>query len=340
MKAMVLKAPRELGLADVERPKPGPDQVLVRVTNTGICGTDLKIYEGAIPVPYPLIMGHEMIGEVVEGGDDTVRRGDRVVVDPAIFCGMCFNCRAGQTSLCPNGVLLGRDRNGGFAEYLVAPRSHVYKLPDSIDNQSAPIIQVVTTCLHAHRSINAFLGQSVAVVGLGMTGLIHLQLAKAWGAYPVIGVEPSAWRRGVAKDLGADLVLPGRAEGVSGVLEATQGRGVDLVIESTGITSVLADAVSMARLGGTLLNFGVSAATQAALPFYQFYFKELKIVNSRAAKSEDFPLSIDLVARGVLKLKPLATHVVPLVDLEKAIAMLVSDSEADHRIKVILENAL
>src|ERR1700685_802971 len=98
MKAMVLSAPRELGVVEVERPETRPDEVLVRVTNSGVCGTDLKIYEGAIPVRHPLIMGHEMIGEVVDGGDATLHRGDRVIVDPAIYCGICLNCRAGQTN--------------------------------------------------------------------------------------------------------------------------------------------------------------------------------------------------------------------------------------------------
>jgi 2-desacetyl-2-hydroxyethyl bacteriochlorophyllide A dehydrogenase len=336
MKAMVLRAPRELGVAEVERPEPGHNQVLVRVTNSGVCGTDLKIYEGAIPVRHPLIMGHEMIGEVVEGGGDTVRRGERVIVDPAIFCGMCSNCRAGQTNLCPNGVLLGRDANGGFADYLVVPRSHVFPLPDAIDNQTAPLIQVVTVCLHAHRLVSTFPGQSVVVVGLGVTGQVHVQLAKAWGAYPVIGITRSAWKRGLAQDLGADRTLPSGPEAVRGVMEATGGRGADLVIESTGIVSSIADGISMARLGGTLLLFGTTPATQATLPFYQLYFKELKIVNTRAAKSEDFPPSIDLVARGVLKLKPLVTHVVPLADLEAAIGMLESDE--DRRMKIILKN--
>jgi 2-desacetyl-2-hydroxyethyl bacteriochlorophyllide A dehydrogenase len=338
MKAMVLRAPRNLGVAEVERPKPDRNQVLVRVTNSGICGTDLKIFEGVIPVRHPLIMGHEMIGEVVEGGGDSIRIGDRVIVDPAICCGMCFNCRAGQTSLCPNGALLGRDANGGFADYLVAPRSHVFLLPDTIDSQSAPLIQVVTTCLHAHRLVNIFPGQSVVVVGLGVTGQVHAQLAKAWGAHPVIGITRSAWKRSLAQSLGADLTLPSGAEGVRGVMEATGGRGADLIIESTGIVSAISDSVSMARLGGTLILFGVSAATQATLPFYQLYFKELKIVNTRAAKGEDFPASIDLVARGVLKLKPLVTHVVPLPDLERAIGMLVTDE--DRRMKIIMENVL
>ena len=336
MKAMVLRGPRDLGLAEVERPALGHNQVLVRVTHSGVCGTDLHIYEGAIPVRHPLIMGHEMIGEVVDGGDATLHRGDRVIVDPAIYCGMCLNCRAGQTNLCPNGSLVGRDSNGGFADYLVAPRSHVYPLPDAIDSNVAPLIQVATTCMHGHHRINIFPGQSVVVVGLGVAGQIHVQLAKAWGANPVIGITRSAYKRNLAKELGADVTLSSGPEAVRGVMEATGGHGADFVIECTGVPSALADSINMARLGGTLLLFGITSATQANLPFYQLYYKELNIVNTRAAKGEDYPPTIDLVARGVLKLKPLVTHVVPLLDLEKAIGMLESDE--DQRMKIILEN--
>ena len=326
-----------MGLAKVNRPTPGHNQVLVRLTHAGICGTDLHIFEGAIPVRHPLIMGHEMIGEVAEGGGGIFRTGQRVIVDPCIYCGMCVQCRAGQTSLCPNGSLVGRDSNGGFADYLVAPLTHIYPLPDAIDNQTAPLIQVVTTCLHAHRKLGIFPGRSVVVVGLGVVGQVHVQLAKAWGAYPVIGITRSAWKRSLAGQLGADLTLPSGPEAVRGVMEATGGRGADVVIESTGVVPAIADGISMARLGGTLLLFGIAAATSGSLPFYQLYYKELKIVNSRAAKGEDFPDSIDLVARGVLKLKPLVTHVLSLLDLEKAMGMLETDE--DHRMKIILENA-
>ncbi len=336
MKAMVLRGPRELELADVERPVLGHNEVLVRVTHSGVCGTDLHIYEGAIPVRHPLIMGHEMIGVVVDGGDATLHNGDRVIVDPAIYCGMCINCRAGQTNLCPNGSLVGRDTNGGFADFLVAPRTHVYPLPDSVDSKVAPLIQVATTCMHGHHRINIFPGQSVVVVGLGVAGQIHVQLAKAWGAHPVIGITRSAYKRSLAEQLGADLTLSSGSEAVSGVMQATGGIGADVVIECTGAAAALSDSINMARLGGTLLLFGITSATQASLPFYQLYYKELNIVNTRAAKGEDFPPTIDLVARGVLKLKPLVTHVVPLPDLERAIGMLESDE--DQRMKVILEN--
>src|SRR5260370_34519211 len=108
-------------------------------------------------------MGHEMIGEVVDGEDATLHRGDRVIVDPAIYCGMCINCRAGQTNLCPNGSLVGRDSNGGIAEYLVSPRSHIFPPPDTKDSNFAPLIQAVTTCLPAHRQAPASPGQVVVV---------------------------------------------------------------------------------------------------------------------------------------------------------------------------------
>jgi 2-desacetyl-2-hydroxyethyl bacteriochlorophyllide A dehydrogenase len=331
MKAMILRATRDVAPGQVERPRPAHDQVLVRMTHSGICGTDRKIFDGDIPVRHPLIMGHEMAGELADGGG-------RVVVDPCLYCGACFYCRAGLTSLCPNGGLIGRDVDGGFAEYVAAPRSHVFALPDAIGSRSAPLIQVVTTCVHSQRQINLLAGQSVVVVGLGVTGQVHAQLAKARGAHPVIGISRSAWKRKMAEQLGADLTLAGGEAGVRAVMEATEGRGADVVIESTGFLPAVADAISMCRLGATLLLFGIITESEGALPFYQIYFKELTIVNGRAAKGEDFPPSIDLVARGAIRLDPLITHVVPVAELGTAMEMLTSD--ADRRMKIILENEL
>ena len=153
MRAMVLTAPGELVLDDVARPVANAREVLVRVTHSGICGTDYKIFNGSIPVRYPRIMGHEMSGEVVDPGDTAFRAGDHVIIDPELWCGVCFHCRVGQTNLCPNGQLLGRDANGGFAEYLAAPVTNVFPLPVTIDRRAAPMIQVLTTCLHAQRQI-------------------------------------------------------------------------------------------------------------------------------------------------------------------------------------------
>jgi 2-desacetyl-2-hydroxyethyl bacteriochlorophyllide A dehydrogenase len=337
MKAMVLKGPSELDLEDVAAPKPTPGQVLIRVTHSGICGTDYKIYTGAIPVRYPRIMGHEMIGEVVDAGGSELRPGQRVIIDPEMYCGACFHCRIGQTHLCPKGQLLGRDSNGGFAEFLSAPASHVFPLPDAIDNQVAPLIQVLTTCLHAERLTPIFPGESVAVLGLGVTGQLHAQIAKVRGASPVIGVTRSADKRELAQKLGADMTFPGGEDAIQKVREATGGRGADVVIDTTGMLPVVADAIQMVRFGGRVLLFGIITAKEGALPFYNLYFKEIQVINSRVAKSEDYPASIDLVQRGLLKLRPLISNVLPLVELKQAIGMLGSEG-GSQRMKIIMEH--
>ena len=335
MKAMLLTAPGELVRDEVSRPGPEQGQLLVRVTHSGICGTDYKIFNGSIPVKYPRIMGHEMAGEVIDPGTSPLRSGDRVIVDPQLYCRNCFHCRIGQTHLCRNGVLVGRDRDGGFAEYVTVPPSHAFPLPASVETRVAPLIQVLTTCLHAQRQIDIFPGESVVVLGLGVTGQLHVQLAKARGA-TVIGVTRSADKRALAETLGADLTIPGGDDAVARVREATDGRGADVIIETTGVVQSLSSAIQMARSGGRLLLFGIITAKEGALPFYDLYFKELALINARVAKSEDYPASIGLVERGQVQLEPLVSDVKPLEDLKAAIGMLGSDSGA--RMKIIMEH--
>ena len=335
MKAMVLRAPSDLEREDVSRPDPLPGEVLVRISHTGICGTDLKIFNGSIPVKYPRIMGHEMIGEVVDGGN-AFKSGDRVIIDPELYCGSCFHCRIGQTHLCPEGKLLGRDANGGFAEFVSAPASHVFRLPDSVDSRTAPLIQVLTTCLHAQRLTNIFPGESVVVTGLGVTGQLHVQLAKSRGGSPVIGITRSVEKRDLARKLGANLTIASGERMVEKVLEATEGRGADVIIETTGSLPVVADAIKMVRSGGRLLLFGIITSKEGALPFYQLYFKEISVINARVAKSEDYPACIRLVERGIVRLEPLVSDVMPLGELKAAIGMLASDS--GQRMKIIMEH--
>jgi 2-desacetyl-2-hydroxyethyl bacteriochlorophyllide A dehydrogenase len=339
MKAMVLRAPSDLVLDEVARPQPAAGQVLVRITHSGVCGTDYKIFNGSIKVPYPLIPGHEMAGEVAGVGADLKvgpSVGQRVIIDPETFDGTCFYCSKGLTNLCPNGTLIGRDVNGGFAEFLEVPATQVHRLPDSIDDRTAPMIQVLTTCLHAQRQVDIFPGDTVAVIGLGVTGQLHVQLAKARGAR-VIGITRSAEKRAMAEKLGADLTIPGGDAAIAQVREATEGRGADLTIETTGVLKQLEHSVHMTRFGGKVLLFGIYTVKEGALPFYDLYFKEVSLISARVAKPEDYTDCIALVERGQVRLEPLVSDVMPLGELKAAIGMLSSDS--GQRMKIILEHS-
>jgi len=345
MKAMVLRAPSDLVLDEVARPQPAAGQVVVRITHSGVCGTDYKIFNGSIRVPYPLIPGHEMAGEIVDVGrvppstgatGGALAVGDRVIIDPETYCGHCFYCQKGLTNLCPNGTLIGRDVDGGFAEYLMVPASQVFKLPDSIDDRTAPMIQVLTTCLHAQRQVETFPGDTVAVIGLGVTGQLHVQLAKARGAR-VIGITRSAEKRAMAEKLGADLTIAGGEHAIAHVREATEGRGADLTIETTGVLRQLAESVDMTRFGGKVLMFGIYTVKEGALPFYDLYFKEVSLISARVAKPEDYTDCIALVERGQVKLEPLVSDVMPLAELKAAIGLLGSDS--GQRMKIIMEHS-
>lgn len=337
MKGMVLAAPHEVAPKDVKPPERDSGEALIRVSNSGICGTDLKIFQGGIPVAYPRIMGHESVGEVAEAGAG-VKSGAPVIVDPAYNCGTCYICRSGQPNLCPNGGLLGRDVDGGFAELQTVPAQNIYMLPEQIDLSVAPLIQPMTTCLHAQRLAKISPGEAVIVMGLGVTGLLHVQLAKAHGAYPVIGITRSQWKRELAEKVGADLTLAPDVDTKDKVLDATGGHGADLVIESVGKLSVLAQAIDLARLGGRIVPFGIYTETEGALPFYDLYFKELNLINARVAKAQDFPACIDLVRRGVVKLEPLISHRFPLDQIDQALGLL--DSGDSGRMKIILNHGV
>lgn len=336
MRAMVLNSPGRLEPGTAARPVPGGGEVLVRVSHSGICGTDLEIFRGGIPVDYPRIMGHETIGEVVETTADGPATGTRVIVDPAYYCGNCYQCRAGQFNLCPSGGLIGRDRDGGFADFVSAPASNVFALPAEIGGREAPMIQVLTTCFHAQRLAPIDPGQSVLVNGLGVTGQLHVQLAKAAGASPVIGVTRSAWKRGLAEKLGADATIDPGPSAHDRILELTGGVGPDMVIETSGHLPAFADAIETVRLGGRIIPFGIYTGKKADLPYYQLYFKELKIINGRAAVGIDFPPSIDLVRQGRVRLEPLVSREMPLEDLGKALDSL--ESAETRTMKIIVRN--
>lgn len=289
----------------------------MRVESVGICGTDLSIHAGKIRVDYPRVMGHEIVGTVVSGGSDD-EAGARVLVDPGIACGNCRQCREGRTNICTAGGLIGRDQDGGLRDLMPVRASNVHELPEGLDPGTAPMLQVLATCVHAQRRARVYPGESVVVLGLGVTGLLHVQLAKLGGAGPLIGITRSAPKLALARELGADLTIAADGSETSEVAAAVPG-GADLVIESVGTVDAFARAIEMVRIGGRILAYGTMTETSGKVPFYELYHKEISVVGARSARVEDFPMAIDVVASGRVVLDALVSGRFPIVDVDEAI---------------------
>jgi 2-desacetyl-2-hydroxyethyl bacteriochlorophyllide A dehydrogenase len=316
MRAVTVTAPSSIAIADVDEPGSGGG-VLVKCQTVGICGTDVKVLKGAIPVAYPRVMGHEVIGEVVEAPPGSgVAVGERVLIDPASSCGHCDLCHRGRPHLCRNAGLMGREVDGVFAEYVRVPPHRVLSVPDSVSDQAGGVLQVLGTCIHAQKAVDVFPGQVAAVIGLGVSGQLMVQLLRERGV-TVVGITRSEWKRELAARHGATATAaPDQAEGV--LMELTSGRGPDLVVEAVGTERTLAQAIELVGIGGEVLVFGTLTGGDAGLPYYQFYYKELTLYNPRAALPGDYAAGIELAASGRLELEPIVTHTLELGEAERA----------------------
>lgn len=325
--------PGRVELRHDEEPAGDGALALLDVRAVGICGSDLRIFNGSIPVDYPRIMGHEIVGDVVAGPDGIPEPGTSVVVDPTVACGRCERCLEGRENLCSNGWLLGRDRDGGLRERIEVPAKNLYAIPPGLDAGAATLIQVLTTCVHAQDLQPVSEGDSVAIIGLGVTGLLHLQLAKLRGASPVVCVTRSAHKLELATELGADVAIPATDPYVADAVREATGGGADVAIECAGTVATLGVAVEAARTGGRVLAFGTIASTDGPFPFYDLYHKELVLTSPRAARARDFPVAVEAVASGRVRLDGLVTHRVPLPDVAGAFTI----AGSPDALKVVVE---
>jgi L-iditol 2-dehydrogenase len=311
MRALVIESAGKPAVRDVAAPR-AEGLALIGVFQAGVCGTDLKIAAGEIPVRPPRIMGHEMTGRVITPGPRRLLpAGARVLVNPATWCGLCDLCRRDLPQLCRNGALLGRDADGCFAEFVAVDETLLHPLPPGMRPDEEALLQILSTCVHAQARLRASPGDSAVVVGLGVSGLLHIQLLRVRGAGPIIGITRSAWKRDLALRAGAAAVA--EPDGAAGaVMEATAGRGADIAIECAGTAGTLAQAMQLAGAGGTVLAFGATAPDARGLPVYDWYYKELTILGTRAARPRDCDEAIRLVAGRHLDVAPLVTARFPL----------------------------
>ena len=293
--------------------------MLVGVRSVGVCGTDVSIFHGSIPVDYPRVLGHEIVGQVLDG-ETPFPHGARVIVDPNIACGACDRCAEGRENICGTARLLGRDRDGGLQERLVVPASNLYAVPRAVPDHVAPAIQMLATCLHGQRLAAIRRGESVAVVGLGVTGLMHVQLAAMYGAAPIVGVSRSPEKLAMGTAMGAAVVAAADEPDLEHRVREATGGGADLVIESAGAVATLGVAVRLARPGGRVLAYGTITESEGSFPFYDLYYKELDVISPRAATAPDMVAASAVVAAGSVDLEPLVTDRVPLEGIGDVLA--------------------
>jgi threonine dehydrogenase-like Zn-dependent dehydrogenase len=316
LKAAFLESPGEFDVRTTADVVPHQGEALIRVGGVGICGTDLSIARGRIPVAYPRVLGHEVVGELIDPGSTELGAGTNVLVDPGLSCGTCPQCREGRTNICTNAGLLGRDVDGGLRELLPMPSSHVHPVPAGVEISIAPMVQVLATCVHGQRLLPIRAGETVAVVGLGVTGLLHLQLSKQAGA-TVVGITRSAEKRALAERLGADVTIPADGGEVAEV-ERLVG-DIDVVVECAGLVSTLARSIELARVGGRILAYGtIGRGTEGSLPYYDLYYKELGIMWARSALPSDFDEALNLVRGRRIVLQPLVSSRFRLEEIAEA----------------------
>jgi 2-desacetyl-2-hydroxyethyl bacteriochlorophyllide A dehydrogenase len=346
MKAGILYDDRDIRLGEAPDPRIGPGQVLVAPSYTGICGTDLHIYRGEFSnrVTYPAIPGHEFGGMVEEVGAEVkgLKRGDRVVVDPVISCHSCPACRTGHLNACRTLKLLGIDLDGGFGQYVAAPASHVYLLPEEISLAHAPMVEMYGLGQHVLQRGEVQLGETVVILGAGKLGLSILDVL-CHSASPALTVvtDLQPFRLEKARKLGADYAINIQEEDpVERVLEITNGVGADCVIEAVGHYHLvagqeapLAQAVDMVRTAGRVVTTGLGDEP-TAVRFKTLVMKESKIVASRVTRGE-FPRALRLMARGLLHPDLLITNRMALRDIDAAFAQV--DREEGETLKVVLD---
>ena len=322
MKAAVIVAPKRFELRDVPRPIPGPNDVLIRVYRCGICGTDMHIFKGHYAADkLPLVPGHEFAGTVAEVGSGVSRFsiGDPVVADINVGCGHCYFCRRNEILNCPTYRQIGITCDGAFAEFVVVPDRLVIAAPAATPMAILALTEPVACVVRAARKSGASFGQSVAILGAGPIGNLHVQMMRLVGAAPIIVVEPAPGRARMAQEAGADVVVTDPSQAKAVVLAHTEGRGVDLVIESVGLASLYELAFDLIRPGGHIAAFGLTGADATVpLRLLDTVLRENSIKGSVAAMGEDMHDALTLLIHGRFSLGAFTTKTYPLDDIQQA----------------------
>jgi Threonine dehydrogenase and related Zn-dependent dehydrogenases len=325
MKAAVFQGNGILSVETVDIPEiNNDDEVLLEVEACSICGTDVHILEvppAGFDVEPGLILGHEIVAKVVGtgAGVKNLKVGDRVVVEPNDYCGVCKYCLKGLTNHCENQVSIGVNKNGGFAEYVIVTEKTAHRISDKLPTNIAVFAEPLACVVNGFQKINAVPGQSAFVIGAGPIGLIFVQMLKASGVYPVIVSEPMQFRRDFAMKCGADFVVNPLEKDAAEFVNSVTGIGADVVIDVVG--SQLNEGIRTVRKGGKVLIFGFNTKAEPKIIQHQIVLKEIQLLGTWIARTT-FPAAVQILEKGTLDLEKMITHIMPLSRIQEGISLL------------------
>jgi 2-desacetyl-2-hydroxyethyl bacteriochlorophyllide A dehydrogenase len=317
MKAVrLIKPGQPLEMQEVPVPQVGPKDVLVRIKAAGVCHSDAHYRAGVSPVhPLPLTLGHEVAGVVEGAGPEvtTLNVGDRVCLHYMVTCGDCVYCSRGSEQFCTSGLMLGKYRDGGYAEYISVPARNAFRLPDEIPLEHGAVMMCSSaTSFHALRKGRLKPGETVAVFGVGGLGTSALQLARAFGALDVYAVDINAAKLELAERLGAIPVNAAESDPLAEIERLTGGRGVDVALELIGLPSTIQQAVKSLAILGRAVVVGITDRPVAIETYQDVMCKEAELIGSSDHLAQEFPILIELARRGALDLSEVVTGALPL----------------------------
>lgn len=338
MKQVKLVEVKKFEIEEVAIPEPSATQALIKVKAVGICGSDIHAYEGKHPFVHPpVVMGHEMTGEVVKVGDQVtnVKPGDRVIMRPQEVCGECYMCKHGQYNICKELKVIGCQSNGGSAEYNVVEADILYKLPDNVDYKVGTVIEPLAVGVHAvKRGAADIKGKKVLVIGAGTIGNVVAQSAMAMGADKVMITDVSDYKLNMAKECKVDYAVNVAQVKIEDELEAKFGPdGADVIFECSANDKALNQALDYARKGINIVIVGVYAG-MANVNMANVQDREYSLVGTLMYLHEDYVDAIDMVKNNKVNLQALVSKEFPFLESDKAYKYI--EENRDSVQKVIL----
>ena len=335
MKRVVIREPKHVVVEEVPDPTPGPDEVLLDIAYAGICGSDMHAFLGEHPfIPLPATPGHEFSGKVVLVGENVkgLKPGDRVVCEPNLVCGQCYNCRTGRYNICENLRVMGCQGDGAMAQKFVVPADKTIPIPDQLSLRDAVLVEPLAVGVHAARRAGDLFRKNVVILGAGTIGLMVLTCVRQAGAARIIVTDLSDRRLSLAKKMGATHTLnAGKGNTVEQIHAGQFYEGIDLVFECVGVEESIRDAMAIVRKGGSIVVCGVFGS-ETTVRMVDVQDRELELIGTIMYIRRDITDAIRMLVEGVLDTAHFLGDEFPLEQAQKAFE---ASFDTTHHVKVL-----